>query len=464
MEIRFWADTDTGRSRDHNEDNYLVDRRLRLFVVCDGIGGHAAGEVASATAIRAIQESLDDALDMLSRSRLATGGAGRREELLGHLEDAVKLANQRVFRHATSPDVDRQMGTTCSLMMLAGGRAFVAHVGDSRIYRIRDDQGEQLTDDHSLRQEMIRRGQLDEGDTFNQTDAITRAVGVEEDLQVDTFEVDVEAGDRFVLCSDGLSEYVTQASGVAELASVPDLRQVVHACIDHANRGGGKDNVTAIAVEARSGDGVFDALQLDERLHAIGQARPFRDLSGRELQAIFHAGETVEVAPGETVVATDSEASTLRVVLAGGLLVDDHRGEQQIDVGAAVGASWCLSDATAERRVQTGEDGATLFELRRDELISLIAADTATGLKVLWNTSKSIAGELNRLRRTLSQKQPSAPGEPEDETDGSEQMHASDDGPISGETTVSSEDLSDERSDTATETVKINLNEETDLS
>ena len=226
------ARTDTGRARSANEDSYWV--HSPLFVLADGMGGAQAGEVASQTAVGVFSDhgGLPD-------------GPGTYEERLAAL---VAQANGRVYSQAQSDDQFAGMGTTLTVAYVGEDDLAIAHVGDSRFYVLRDGELEQLTDDHSLVGELVRRGQIsaEEAEDHPQRSIITRALGIEGEVTVDHFSWPVRDGDVFLLCSDGLTGMVSDA-GVAEiLAGAPSLAVAAQQLVAAANEAGGRDNITVI--------------------------------------------------------------------------------------------------------------------------------------------------------------------------------------------------------------------------
>jgi len=226
------ARTDTGRARSANEDSYWV--HSPLFVLADGMGGAQAGEVASQTAVGVFsdQGGLPD-------------GPGSYEERLAEL---VAQANGRVYSQAQSDDQFAGMGTTLTVAYVGEDDLAIAHVGDSRFYVLRDGELEQLTDDHSLVGELVRRGQIsaEEAEDHPQRSIITRALGIEGEVTVDHFSWPVRDGDVFLLCSDGLTGMVSDA-GVAEiLGQAPSLAVAAQQLVAAANEAGGRDNITVI--------------------------------------------------------------------------------------------------------------------------------------------------------------------------------------------------------------------------
>src|SRR5687767_6624958 len=263
MELTFAAATDVGRQRNHNEDNFLIDKKLQLFIVADGMGGHAAGEVASSITVHQVRDAVYANRDLVDRFR-SGDPAVQAVELLQVLEHAIQDACGTVYNRAQTEQEKRGMGTTASVLLIAGEpgklRGFIAHVGDSRIYLTRQGQCHQLTEDHSLMNELVRRGKIRreefESSPYKQfKNAVTRAVGVYASVEVDTFDFDILPGDRFLLCSDGLYVYLDDDT-LPDVLADGEVKDVPKRLIDLANAGGGHDNVTGIVV--RVGEGTIN--------------------------------------------------------------------------------------------------------------------------------------------------------------------------------------------------------------
>jgi PPM family protein phosphatase len=240
--------THPGRKRRHNEDSYVHEPPL--FAVADGMGGAKAGEVASGLAVEALHVSPD------------VGGDSE-----AYVVDLIQEANRRVYTRATEDASASGMGTTMTVALVDadGGRVTIGHVGDSRAYRVREGELQQLTDDHSLVGELIRSGKLtrEEAEVHPQRSVITRALGTDPDVDVDTFVVDARAGDTFLLCSDGLSSMVSDQTILNVVREHPrDLQATAKGLIAAANRGGGDDNITVV-VFALDGDGDEPTQRMD---------------------------------------------------------------------------------------------------------------------------------------------------------------------------------------------------------
>jgi serine/threonine protein phosphatase PrpC len=237
--------TDVGRARQSNEDSYL--ERSPLFVVADGMGGARAGEVASAIAVETAKDS--------------EVGASPEQDLAG----VVKAANAEIYRKAQEDSEHAGMGTTFTGALVTGDEVAIGHVGDSRMYRYRDGELERLTQDHSLVEEFVRQGKLtpEEAEVHPQRSIITRALGPEPDVQVDTFTYPGRDGDTYLICSDGLTGMISEDAIAEILSSSGSLEEAAKQLIDGANENGGRDNITVILFrleDAGGEDGASDTL------------------------------------------------------------------------------------------------------------------------------------------------------------------------------------------------------------
>jgi len=246
--MRSFGRTDVGRHRKANEDAFFRDDELRLYVVADGMGGHAAGEVASS-------EAVDTVFGMVKRGMATIGDSNeplneaRARAACRVIEGAIQAATYMVFAIA---ELDREktgMGTTITAALGVGGSLITGQVGDSRIYQIRDGKAVQITEDHTLIAWQIKQGLIsaDEARTSPHRNVITRAVGNRDYVEVDTSVVAVEAGDRYLLCSDGLHGYL-QDDEIPDLAALGG-DEAVEQFVELANSRGGRDNITAILLE-----------------------------------------------------------------------------------------------------------------------------------------------------------------------------------------------------------------------
>lgn len=241
--------TDVGKRRRSNEDALLVDDALGLYIVADGMGGHAAGEVASQEAVETVHDMVRRGCDAMAAVERGDGSPESLRRLVRLLESAVQAATYMVFAIAENDPVQQGMGTTLSALLLAGGYGVTAQVGDSRVYSVRAGKASQLTEDHTLVALQMKRGIItsEEAATSPHKNVITRAIGSREYVQVDTRLFPAEPGDAFLVCSDGLHAYIEREEipAIIGLGVVAGARRL----IELANERGGRDNITAVVVE-----------------------------------------------------------------------------------------------------------------------------------------------------------------------------------------------------------------------
>lgn len=241
LEWRYGAGSNVGRVRNQNEDSYGADTPPGLFIVADGMGGHAAGEVASSLAVRSAVDGfalLDDGV--------------ARDRALELMHDAISNANQVILIEGEAHPEKSGMGTTTTALLLSShGWWVIGHVGDSRAYLVREGTASRLTEDHTYVQELVKQGRLSEEEarTHPRSSLLTRALGTTEDVPVDVFSGELMSGDRFVLASDGLMTMVRE-DRIHELLQEPwGPEKLVDRLIAEANACGGHDNTTAIVVD-----------------------------------------------------------------------------------------------------------------------------------------------------------------------------------------------------------------------
>lgn len=244
--------TDVGVVRERNEDSAHVDERGRFVIVCDGMGGHGAGDVASQMAVTFVREAMEDEAAVFAAYALDPTQDGR-TELAAVMRRIVEHANKAVFeRSEREPDL-HQMGSTLELVAICGKEAFIAHVGDSRTYLVRNGKIAQLTVDHTVAETMRRAGTInsEEARVSPMRSVLSNAIGVTPTVTVELLRIELKPGDRLLVCSDGLHDYFTKDELVLHVAA-GDLEAVLAQMIDHARKGGGHDNITGVIIEART--------------------------------------------------------------------------------------------------------------------------------------------------------------------------------------------------------------------
>jgi serine/threonine protein phosphatase PrpC len=242
LRTRHFGVTDCGLVRARNEDAFLIDERLGLFIVCDGVGGRAHGEVAAAATVDSVWEH------MRREVTLYKPGADRGGWLEAVMRAALQHASRAVYELAASDRRFTGMSTTASAVLIAGDLAVIGHVGDSRVYHARGGEVRQLTEDHTLRNLQVHRGVASPEQARGHKSPIIRAVGIRDCVEVDTMVVPLAVGDRLLLCTDGLHMYLEDDAVLRRLFNL-DMQEAGSAAVAHAHHCGGKDNITAVFVE-----------------------------------------------------------------------------------------------------------------------------------------------------------------------------------------------------------------------
>lgn len=286
--------TDVGVIRDHNEDAALADPEGDFFIVADGMGGHAAGEVASNMAVEAVRQALEESREDVARFARAPSDEGRRT-LVSVLENAVRAAHQAVYERGTKESDKQGMGTTLDVVLVAGSEAFVAHVGDSRTYLLRDGRAAQITTDHTVAEVLVIEGKLsvEEAQISPLRTILVNAIGVAPDVGVEMAHVRLRKGDRVLLCSDGLHDYFPHEQEVSEHLGKENLEDALAEMVNLAKTRGGHDNITGVALE------VLDTSETGESADDEPAQAAFEDTGSMPAVPVRDAGATEGAPAGE---------------------------------------------------------------------------------------------------------------------------------------------------------------------
>ncbi len=402
MELKYWAATDVGRKRSHNEDNFLIDKDLRLFVVADGMGGHATGEVASAMAVHTIRQIVLGERDLLVEPD--DYDPAYHVEVCKLLEYAIHTACADIFDKGRKEPEKKGMGTTVVALLLIGDRGYIAYVGDSRLYLLRGGIVYQLTEDHSLMNELIRQGKItadefDDSPYANFRNAMTRAVGPHEMVEVDTLDFDMVPGDSFLLCSDGLYEYLDDED-IAKTLGLPDVEDITRRFIDTANTRGGKDNITALVVQVL-GDGNEDdrAAELNLTLDTLKRVPLFSQLSYQQLVRIMNVARIQPFEPGDVLCQEGEQGHELYILVRGQIALSANGVEfTSLGPGAHFG-EMALLDAEPRNATATATAEGKLIAITRADFHEILRKEAPLGVKLLWSFLNVLG---KRLRHTTS--------------------------------------------------------------
>lgn len=374
--------TDVGMVKPSNEDAFLVDDDLKLYIVADGMGGHAAGEVASNMAIDGISQRINGARAVVDRF-VAQGD--NRKEVLELIERSVREAGKAIYDAAQADPSKRGMGTTVVVLLLTPKRGFFAHVGDSRIYLIRQKEVHQLTEDHSLVNEMIKRGRLAPEDAKNAPyrNAVTRAVGIHEDVQVDTLDFEIGTGDHFVMCTDGLVEHLRDNTEIADVLGSNEFIAAPRQYVKLANSRGGKDNVTALVVRIE-GEGEDEKADVGLKLNTLREMPLFQHLSYVELVEVLNVSQVSAYKPEEAIFQEGDVGESMFVVLEGRVSI--RKGDVELarlGPGGHFG-EMAIMDKGKRSAAAVAAMNTRVVAVGRKPLFRLMRRDKEIAVKLLW--------------------------------------------------------------------------------
>jgi len=403
------ARTDVGKRRQANQDAFLVDEAMGLYVVCDGMGGHAAGEEASQVGVETIQSRVRERLPSMK----GVEPERRAAALTEILKDAVERANVKVHAIGLDAPEKRGAGTTCTALLIQGGLAALGHVGDTRLYLFRNSEVHQISNDHTFLAEAMRRGvSRDEALKHIPTNMLSRAVGPHPHVDVDTLSFDILPGDKLMLCTDGLHGYFVESPELvpymSDVARAPDL------LVDAANEQGGEDNISVIALEVSpeapaAAEDTARLSKVTEALHALSGIELLRELSYSELLEVAGVLRSEEVPSGK-VVLREGETSAAVYIVAHGRVSVERGGKRlaALTSGSHFGEMALLTNRPRSATVVTLEP-TRLLVLTREALYPLFQQNPVLAVKFLWNLGVRQSLRLDETTEWLSTGRDNAP-------------------------------------------------------
>lgn len=399
--IQSWAKTDIGRKRKHNEDSFLSDAQLGLFLVADGMGGHAAGEVASAMAVEAVRKTVVDSKPTIEAfSKAPTAEA--REEVARLMERALLRACQDIYTTATSDLGKRGMGTTCVAMLVIGNKAVIGHVGDSRVYLFRQGRAHQLTEDHTIIQEQLKRGLItrEQAKEAENRNVITRAVGIQPQVAVDTLITDLLPGDLYMLCSDGLHGYFGDDELPVLLAQEP-REKLAESLVDLANSRGGKDNITAVVLSVGADDDE-ETTDVEAKTEVLRRIPLFQHMNYKELLAILGIARGRQFEKGQPIIREGENGDELFVLFRGSVTVMKNALPiARLQSGGHFGEMGLVDQAPRSATV-VADEPTSAISIDRDSLLKLMRRDSLLAVKLLWSFVQVLSERLRNTNDALA--------------------------------------------------------------
>ncbi len=395
MNTAAFAQTDIGLRRENNEDRFLVDEELGLFVVCDGVGGHSAGEIAAQRGVELVAEYIRQHRDILESIDQQPRGP---LDVLQLVEQAIRQACRELYELAQADSALAGMGTTLSLLLVVGEKAVIGHVGDSRIYLKRGQNAHLMTTDHTLANELYTAGQLTaeqaRGSKFS--NMLMRSVGPHASVVVDSLLFDLMPDDRFLLCSDGLSNYFHDDQEIITFLDDENVASAPQRFVELAKSRGGSDNITVVTVEIENtSPRSFEPEDLKQRIEALEKSVLFGGLSLNRLLRLVNICEISQFNEGSRPFRKDATLHGLYLVLSGTLSVES--GKRQIATlgpGDFFGAESLMRDMTC-RWMLTAQTPARLLCIPGDSFRQLTRRQPKLGRLLLHRLACHLSEKLD---------------------------------------------------------------------
>ncbi len=395
---RVAARTDPGKKRQHNEDAMASLPEQGIYVVADGVGGRAAGEVAAEICVDAFRVAAPVIAERVS-SFNGTPSLETRNAVLLAMDDACQSASRRIYETA---ELEAKAGMTTTLVaaVFGSGTAFLCHVGDSRAYLVREAKVHQLTEDHSMVNELVRSGKMTlvEARASRHRHVITRAVGLYPTVQPSLAAVDVSNGDRYVLCSDGLSDVVPEAL-IAEHGSIPNLESGVEALLQAALDKGGPDNITIILVDPSSGERVDEAVA---RAKLIEPLFLFNDMPYAQRLQVSRIMKEHYFAPGDELMRAGDVERSMYVMLDGEVSVEREGLElARLVAGDHFGEISLIDHGPRAATIRATSFGSAI-SVSADALEAFCREEPVLGNALLWKLLNVMGQRLRRANERLA--------------------------------------------------------------
>ena len=397
--------SDVGKKRQHNEDAMLIEPDLGLYIVADGMGGHAAGEIASARAIAAAREHIS-ANQKILRDLGDDPSPSRRAAAAALIEAAVQRACSDIYRAANADPSKRGMGTTFACLAVPDSRAVIGHVGDSRIYLVRNGQCHRLTEDHTLVSAQLKAGRIskEQAASSQYRNVITRAVGIQESVQVDTLIVDLLPKDVFLLCTDGLHGYLADDE-ISTLVASYSHEELPAKLVAIANERGGRDNITALVVAIRGDPALAseEAAEAQSRMEALRKIPLFRHLTYKEQTAVLSIATTRAFLPSRAIFKEGESGDELFVVIRGRVAIENNGVEiAELRAGGHFGEMGLVDNAPRSATVRATEPTRVMV-IARSDLMNLMRRESVLAVKLLWSFVQVLSDRLRLTNSELSE-------------------------------------------------------------
>lgn len=400
MQLTSDAHSLTGKVREQNEDLLFADDSHGLYIVCDGMGGHAGGAIASRTALDLVASEVI----AWCRSYPPSNETPESFETTEVIKKAFQRANDRLKLVGKERPELNGMGTTMTLLLIRNGVAVMAHIGDSRLYLQRGGELRQLSRDHTYVHEMVRRSMMtqEEAAASPYAHMLCRALGPLETVEVDTLHFEVLDGDSFLLCSDGIHGGALKEREIAYVLAKNSATAPAHDLVERANEADGSDNITAVTVSVRATEERKDAERarskdLHLRMETLQSLYMFQGLAPEEMLKVWEIARVMDYANNETIIKEGEDGLALYIVLDGAVKVT--RGDKVLATltqGSHFGEMALLRNEPRMASV-VSLNNARLIAIQGRDFLRLLHQEHLLGLKLMWNISVKLSDRLAEL-------------------------------------------------------------------
>ncbi|QED28354.1 cyclic nucleotide-binding domain-containing protein [Microvenator marinus] len=401
MEYKAWALTDVGNVRENNEDSHLLDLVNGVFVVADGVGGSQAGEVASEHLCKRIGDIAEE-VGELARAKDPALDREAREKVFQVLLDHIHEINSEVYGIGKEINPTLPSATTCDAMVMSNNCAFIAHVGDSRVYLFRAGQIFRITEDHTFAEQLKREAVADERILERFRNVLTRSIGGKPQVEIDALFIDLQPGDRVLMCSDGVTDYLS-GSDLLEFSNQKDGEELLKFLIREAKDRGGADNITALLVEIVDSrqentirDQSFDTLR---QADILGKIELFEGLGLRDLIKVLRIVYERNYTDGQMIMTPGEPADCMYVVAGGRVeLTSPGQTPRTLKEGQHFGALALVSEEIRESSA-IAKGQAMVLVVPGAKFKEIVEDDSVVGNKLLWNLLRMMAEDIRVLRK-----------------------------------------------------------------
>ncbi|MEZ4458358.1 MAG: cyclic nucleotide-binding domain-containing protein [bacterium] len=400
MQVRAWSVTDLGNVRENNEDSFLVDNENNIYIVADGVGGSEAGEVASGHLVQRVSENAAR-LHALVKGCDPVGNKDDRERVFSELLDLIQQINGEVFEIGKEINPNNPSATTCDVLLLTDNAAFIAHVGDSRVYLFRGDEVFRITEDHTFAEQLKRENVTDERVIDKFRNVLTRSIGGKPQVDIDALFIDLQVGDRVMMCSDGVTDYLSGPE-ILEYATRLNGQEMLNALVQEAKDRGGHDNITAVMISL---DGRIErptptrdqSLDTLRQADILGQISLFEGLSLRELIKVLRIVYERTYQDGEVIMEPGTDGESLFIVGDGEVELTVGGETRTLEMGRHFGELALIQRGKRQSRaVAKGE--ALMLVVPAEKFRDIVTSDPSVGNTLLWNLLASLAKEMQEIR------------------------------------------------------------------